>query len=361
MSYLTAEAVHQVADGQWLMILQALSSNVLSAALQQPGKHVSCPVHGGKDGFRLFKDVQRRGGAVCNTCGVYSDGLSLLMWLNDWGFRQTLSEVGQWLGLVGARCSSHEGISGTSISSPSPEDKDRDAKVSSHINRIWRESLPYTDKVALPLRRYFHNRGIWFLHERIAPDDSLRFHQSLGYYDGPIKSFFPAMIGAVRDTGGQLLTLQRVYLNELGHKAAVAHPKKLMPFPKTRQLTGSAIPLGRPGQGVLGIAEGVETALAVASVTPYPVWSSVNAHLMEHFEPPPGVHTLLIWADRDRSSVGERAANRLKRKLMARGIQVYVFLPDPREILSAKSLDWNDVLLQQGTGGFPIVEDLNQS
>lgn len=158
--------------------------------------------------------------------------------------------------------------------------------------------------------------------------------------------WFPALLGAIRDAEGQLLTLQRIYLNALGQKAAVAHPKKLMPFPKSRQLTGDVIPLGRPEEGVLGIAEGLETALAVASVTSYPVWSTVNAALMEHFEPP---------------AVGERAANSLKRKLVGKGIQVYVFLPDPREAIGARSFDWNDVLLSQGTAGFPVVEDLTRS
>ena len=64
MSQLTAELVHQFADGQWIMILDTLTANVLTAALERPGKHVSCPIHGGKDGFRVFKDVQQRGGAV---------------------------------------------------------------------------------------------------------------------------------------------------------------------------------------------------------------------------------------------------------------------------------------------------------
>lgn len=48
---------------------------------------------------------------------------------------------------------------------------------------------------------------------------------------------------------------------------------------------------------------------------------------MESFEVPEGVHTVLIWADKDKSVTGEKSANVLKAKLEKRGIRVYVLLP----------------------------------
>ncbi|MBZ3672428.1 hypothetical protein JT305_10370 [Salmonella enterica subsp. enterica serovar Senftenberg] len=71
----------------------------LEPALRKHGRHVSCPIHGGKDGFRLFKDAHLTGGGVCNTCGANHDGFELLMWLNNWDFKQCLSEVGDYLGV----------------------------------------------------------------------------------------------------------------------------------------------------------------------------------------------------------------------------------------------------------------------
>ncbi|MEW9810229.1 MAG: toprim domain-containing protein (plasmid) [Candidatus Symbiodolus clandestinus] len=360
MSQLTAERVHQFADGQWTTILEALTANMLTAALERPGKHVSCPIHGGKDGFRVFKDVQQRGGAVCNTCGVFSDGFSLLMWLNHWGFRQALFEVGQLLG-ISRHCSPTDDTPRKVLPKPKQPDEpseEHECYLANQIDQVWGESLPYTAEAALPVRRYLQKRGIWFLHERIAIQDTLRFHANLGYFDAHLKAYFPGLLGAIRDPEGQLVTLQRIYLDEFGNKAEVALPKKMMRFPKNRRLSGCSIPLGRPDKGVLGIAEGIETALAIASVTPYPVWSTVNALLMEQFRPPKGVHTLLVWADRDRSAIGERAAYRLKQQLADSGIQVYVFLPESNQAIGSKSYDWNDVLLQQGTGGVPVVEDL---
>ncbi|ELF8911416.1 DNA primase, partial [Salmonella enterica] len=98
MSYYKADTVREAANGNWLFILAALAPH-LEPALRKPGRHVSCPIHGGKDGFRLFKDAHLTGGGVCNTCGANHDGFELLMWLNNWDFKQCLSEVGDYLGV----------------------------------------------------------------------------------------------------------------------------------------------------------------------------------------------------------------------------------------------------------------------
>jgi hypothetical protein len=43
--------------------------------------------------FGFFPTSSETGGGVCNTCGYFADGLSLLMWINDWDFGQTIREV----------------------------------------------------------------------------------------------------------------------------------------------------------------------------------------------------------------------------------------------------------------------------
>ena len=45
-----AKAVKEQARGRWLEILPLLDAR-LSDAVARAGKHVPCPVHGGKDGF----------------------------------------------------------------------------------------------------------------------------------------------------------------------------------------------------------------------------------------------------------------------------------------------------------------------
>ena len=53
------------AQGRWSHILASLAPE-LESALDKAPRHVPCPVHGGKDGFRLYRDYEDNGGAVCN-------------------------------------------------------------------------------------------------------------------------------------------------------------------------------------------------------------------------------------------------------------------------------------------------------
>mgnify|MGYP001026348261 CR=1 FL=1 len=99
MTYrLDVSVVREAARGHWDAIFCALAP-MLKAAMQQPGKHVPCPVHGGKDGFRLFPDYAEAGSCVCNTCGSFRDGFETLEWLHGWGFAETLKRVSCVLGL----------------------------------------------------------------------------------------------------------------------------------------------------------------------------------------------------------------------------------------------------------------------
>ena len=99
MTYrLDVSVVREAARGHWDAIFCALAP-MLKAAMQQPGKHVPCPVHEGKDGFRLFPDYAEAGSCVCNTCGSFRDGFETLEWLHGWGFAETLEKVAHVLGL----------------------------------------------------------------------------------------------------------------------------------------------------------------------------------------------------------------------------------------------------------------------
>jgi putative DNA primase/helicase len=92
-----AQSVKDDARGRWERVLPDLAP-ALKEAVERRGKHVPCPVHGGRDGFRVFPDVDQTGGGVCNTCGFFADGLSLLMWVNDSDFSRTIREVAEHVG-----------------------------------------------------------------------------------------------------------------------------------------------------------------------------------------------------------------------------------------------------------------------
>lgn len=91
----SAALKEQVGD-RWLDLLRSLAPE-LDEACDNIADHVPCPVHGGKDGFRLFKDAEETGGGICNTCGPFPDGIALLMWANDWTFLETVRNIQVWL------------------------------------------------------------------------------------------------------------------------------------------------------------------------------------------------------------------------------------------------------------------------
>ncbi len=149
------------------------------------------------------------------------------------------------------------------------------------------------------------------------------------------------MVALVTGADGAPVTVHRTYLTPDGRKAPVPDPKKLMGYPGDR-LVGGAIRLFAPGQA-LGVAEGIETALAVHLRTGMPVWSAVSAGLLARLEPPAETALVVVWADRDRSGAGEMAALSLRERLIGRGISVAVHLPPGPIPAGAKGIDWADV------------------
>lgn len=93
--------------------------------------------------------------------------------------------------------------------------------------------------------------------------------------------------------------------------------------------------------GVLGLAEGIETALSASELFKVPVWSVIAAFNFKQFVPPEGVRKLILFADADLNFVGQReaycAAAVLKQRYPA--LEVEVRLPD------FPGWDWNDVLM----------------
>ena len=370
MSWYKTDTVRKAAEGRWLFVLASLAP-ALEEALRRPGRHVSCPVHGGRDGFRLFRDVSRTGGGICNTCGACHDGFALLMWLNGWDFRRCLEAVGDRLG-VARETSGYRGNAspGRRPYTPPPwlrevqaemekrmaRERAYRARLGGKIERIWNACVPFSDDSARPMRLYFRKRRL----PPLACPDTLRFAAALPYHDedGGETGRFPTIVCAIRNPAGALVTLTRTYLGTNGDKAAVGSPRKMMPVPANLDVRGAAIRLGEPTEGILGVAEGLETALSAYRVTGIPAWSTVNATLMKSLEVPADVHTVLVWADKDRSLTGENAARVLKNRLEKRGVGVFILLPDPPIPPGAKGIDWNDVLVGRGNSGFPDVSRL---
>ena len=324
-------ALLHASRGRWPELLLALAPE-LAPALDRAPRHVPCPVHGGKDGFRFFNDYQDTGGGVCNTCGYYPNGILLLEFVKDWSREKTCSAVAAALQdlpdvdeIVGQE-------RGWELYEP-------DERRLAAIEDLLDESVLLDDPSAAPARRYLRKRGL----SLISYPDALRFHPEIAYWhEGSQLGEFPCLLALVEDDS-RVLNIQRAFLTDHGNKAPVPAPKKLMPSPAPGWTTGGAVRLYEPGT-VLAITEGVETALAVHQATDLPVWAAASAHGMQQVKLPEVVGELLIWADRDRSRTGEHAARALARRYKAQGINVRVLIPPYPIPAGQSSLDWLDVL-----------------
>lgn len=158
----------------------------------------------------------------------------------------------------------------------------------------------------------------------------------------------PAMVAAVRDPAGALVAYHRTFLDprpgRVGKASAelgVTAPKKLTPTAKDGETMGAAVRLA-PAGPVLGVAEGIETALAAQEATGVPAWAAISAEGLRRFTWPDGVGRLVIWADHDRTGTGEKAARALSSRALAAGLSVRVCLP------ALPGWDWLDVLNARG-------------
>lgn len=370
-----ASEVRRAAQGRWLEVLACLAGRQLDEAIARAGRHVTCPVHGtanrGRgDGFRLFKDVVETGGGVCNSCGSFHDGFELLQWLNGWDFRTALVHVA---GALNVSPGNNHGTRDTAPIKPtaarqaeilarqqmlSARSANASTEAQARIDRLWKASIPLDRGLPEPLFRYWKRRGILPRRELIMKSECLRFQETLPYFDedgeGALRQVgeYPALIAAIRDTTGNIVSLHRTYLTPAGDKAEVPCVRKMLPVPPGRSVNGAAIQLGGvPTDGALGVAEGMETAMAVMRVYGMPTWSLISASILAKFDPPAGVKTILVWADKDRSEAGQIAAEKLKAALDARGLAVHVLIPS--RPIKGKSVDWNDVLQAEGVTGMP--------
>lgn len=100
---------------------------------------------------------------------------------------------------------------------------------------------------------------------------------------------------------------------------------------------------------VLGVTEGIETALAVMGAFNIPVWAAGNAYLLEKFVPPQGVD-VVIFADKDLPTKqhpeghGQSSAKLLLKRLWSEGIKASIKIPANDIPSGMKSVDWLDVV-----------------
>ena len=358
MRKILASAVREAARGKWAFVFSALAGGALDAAINASnGKgrdtHVPCPIHGGKDGFRLFKDWQETGAGICNTCGCFKDGFALLMAIRQEGFSQTLRAVANVLGLTEDMCVAPVTYTAPvkTVRAPTKEEL-LNSPERCAARKAWRSAIPFkkeTSKQIAIMKTYLQSRGLDFTNV-----NELRFlPRAKTRCDGKVVEF-PAMVGAVRDIEGNLVSLHRTFLSMDGKKAPIDVPKKIMTVSEFDSISGCAIRFGTP-KTVLALAEGIETALSVVKATGFACWSCISAGGLKSVQIPESVKTVLIFADKDASGTGEKAAMALKDRLVQKGITVHIVEPPMPLVEGEKSVDFNDIWQVLGREGFPFV------
>jgi hypothetical protein len=182
------------------------------------------------------------------------------------------------------------------------------------------------------VQTYLEARGLC-----LPNTQDILFHPDLAHWE--TKMGFPALVAHVRDAQGQVVGLHRIWLALDGKSKADVPKAKMMLGP----VAGGAVRLGNASGEIVGIAEGIETGLAVAQGMPeLPVWASLSTSGMEKLRLPPNIRRVILLADHDASGAGQKAAEATAERFVAEGRRVWIALP-PKA-----GEDFNDLLVREG-------------
>ncbi|WP_435277305.1 toprim domain-containing protein (plasmid) [Psychrobium sp. nBUS_13] len=335
-------------------------SGLMNAIKHYP-KQVSCPFsHQGKTKFRLYPDWNETGG------GYHEDYLSLPGGIDVIALMENCTK-GEALNIIIDICGGKlesiskkiiQKVSTKTTGISSKEKQDRRAKLC----KI--QSNAKSASASLPVHVYLRGRGLKGDMSKLPK--ALGYAKELWWGDGESKPRKACgMLGLLTDVNNKPVSIHRTFLNPSHFgKLEVSTPKMLMKAPIG--IKGCSIKLDQPksfmGEVVIGLAEGLETCLAVREAVSFPMWSTISATLMKGVQIPKHVTCVFIFADKDRKGVypskgeaGQIAANELAERLRSEGKKVYILLPDGDIPDRKNSIDWDDVYVQHGPEAFPCL------
>ncbi len=192
--------------------------------------------------------------------------------------------------------------------------------------RLWRDAVPGHDM----LHAYIGARGL-----TLPKDAPLRFHPR-AWRNGDSGPHGPAMVALMTlPETGEPCGAHVTYLRADGAGKAEGKRQKVM-------LGAVGVIRLVPDEDVsagLGLAEGIETALAVMQRAGWrPVWAATSAGAMDRFPVLPGIEALTLFADAD--GAGIEAARACGRRWAAAGREA--------RLLAPPAGDWNDALPRIG-------------
>jgi hypothetical protein len=152
---------------------------------------------------------------------------------------------------------------------------------------------------------------------------ALRFHPSAYYREtehAPLE-IWPALLAAVTDLDGRMTGVQRTWLDPHRRtKAPLADPRRAL-----GHLLGNGVRFG-VATDVLAAGEGIETVLALKSVLPHlPMVAALSSNHLAALKF--GASLRRLYVARDNDAAGLRAAQQLRERGSAAGLDVRDLLP----------------------------------
>lgn len=250
-----------------------------------------CPFH--QERTPSFTVRSDSGTFHCFGCGAHGDIFAWTMRREGCDFRAAV-----------LRCAAEAGVP-VDLDAPAPApwraperaaaapvvDRVADGRERADIaGRIWSRAAPIAADG--PVAAYLRGRALWPLP---APAHQVLRQARLRHKDTG-DALHWCMVARVDGPLGLLRGVHRTYLAERpGGWGKIAGVEARLAL---GSLPGAAIRL-LPAEGCLGLAEGIETALAAHALTGLPVWACISASLMELVEPPFDVGRIVVFADRD--------------------------------------------------------------
>jgi hypothetical protein len=139
----------------------------------------------------------------------------------------------------------------------------------------------------------------------------------------------PTMVAAIQSRAGKIVAVQSTFLTRRGSKALIPTPRI------TTGIVGTGAVRFAKSEDVLGLTEGIETALSAQQLTGVPTWACLGASRMHRVAIPDHVRELHLFGDNDdpgRDVVKRAAYENRERRVVLR------FPPDSYK-------DWNDFAL----------------
>lgn len=311
---------HRISDEEIQRAKRRFDIFTAEIALRRQGRELVglCPMHNEKS--PSFYVVPDKGWAHCFGCGWHGDVVDFVMQTRRLTFAGAVREIN------GEHGRPPKGDSRPLFKAPESR---RDTLAD--VERILRESRPLEPGTAAYL--YLQTRGLISKYNRApweAAVGALRAHPALYCHEN--KQELPALVAPITSSHG-VTALQRIWVSDRVEYVNGHGPKDSRASLQVRKKTwgemlDGAVRMGAP-RGRLGLAEGVETAIAAAVLNrSMPVWATCGASRLGSVAIPEGVDWIRIYGDN--GDAGLEHAHRAAHAYFQRGYKVEICFPEPR-------------------------------